>query len=70
MFSLVDWEATSDNEEEGKEEKKKVEKKPKPEPSKVLKDKHGEIVINTLDAYIEPKKEIKEARGAISIKVI
>ncbi len=33
------------------------------EPKQIKKDKYGEIIINTLETYIEPKRQIKEARG-------
>jgi hypothetical protein len=37
----------------------------------ILKDKTGEILITKLEAYIEPVKAIKEARGDLSkIKLI
>ena len=59
-----DWnEAASDSEEEeAKEEKKEEPKKPKPV---YQKDKHGEILITKLDDYVEPPKEVKEAKGDI-----
>ena len=69
---IKDWdlEPNSDGEAEKIEVKKEV--VPKKEevkygPSKpILKDKYGEIIINTLEAYVEPKKDIKEARGDTS----
>ena len=75
-----DWGDISENEEE---ETKKVEVKQKSEkpvemrkelviPGKeekktYLKNQYGDIVINKLDTYIEPTKQIKEARGDTSI---
>lgn len=51
------WEEGSDEEEE---EKTKVPSQPK---KVVQKDKHGEIIISKLDAYVEPTKTVKETRG-------
>jgi hypothetical protein len=51
----------SDNEDEGPvEEKKEVVKEPK---KQLQKDKTGEIIISKLEAYVEPTKTVKEARG-------
>ncbi len=41
------------------------------EPKKlILKDKYGEIIINKLETYVEPVKQIKEARGDTSTTII
>lgn len=56
------WEEVgSDAEQEEKEQVDKVVEK-KVEKKQLLKDKHGEIIINKLDAYVEPTKAVKEAR--------
>jgi hypothetical protein len=71
MISYKDWdeEVNSDNEERSPNaEKKVVVKAAVVEPRKqVVKDKHGEIVINTLEEYVVTKKENKETRGDQSI---
>lgn len=41
---------------------------PKEPKKQLLKDKYGEIIINKLDTYVEPVKQVKEARGDTSIK--
>ena len=60
------WHEQSD-EEESEEEKKEEEpktKKPK-EKQSLVRDKNGEILITKLDDYVEPEKQIKEAKGDI-----
>lgn len=60
-INLENWADLSDNEQETVPVKKEVEK---PQPKKpILKDKHGEIIINTLGEYVEPVKEVREARS-------
>ena len=77
-----DWDEISENEEEVEKEKKKeqkvekvVEKRTAPiitpskpeEPKKVyLKTKHGDIVIDKLESYIEPVRQVRERRGDTS----
>jgi hypothetical protein len=34
----------------------------------LVRDKHGEIVINKLDEYIEPTKGVREARGDVRLQ--
>ena len=64
----VDWEEqASDDEEELENDKEKEnsenkENKPKREKIKKI---NGEIMITKLDEYIEPPKEVKEAKGDV-----
>lgn len=75
MKKLDDWEDKSEDEElneqsdDNKEEvpQQEIKKEPK---KKLLKDEHGEIIINKLDTYIEPVKQVKEARGDTSINIL
>lgn len=75
------WDELSENEDEEHDKKKEVKEErvvekrvnqlvstPKPEaPKKVyLKTKTGDIVIDKLDAYIEPVKMCRETRGDVS----
>ena len=61
----------SDNEQDEKEishiqeETKIVEKVEK---KILIKDKHGEIIITKLEAYVEPSKTVKEARGDVRLQ--
>lgn len=60
IFNLEDWNDYSDNEnQEGEKKHEKV----KTEKKQILKDQYGNIIINKLDAYVEPTRQIKEARG-------
>jgi hypothetical protein len=50
--------------EEGSDEEEEVKTKVVSQPKKhYQKDKHGEIIISTMDVYVEPSKAVKEARG-------
>ena len=53
-----------ESEEEEKDEKKEENQQKKPK-QEIIKDKHGEILITKLDEYIEPEKQVKEAKGDI-----
>jgi len=45
-----------------------VEEKVQKEPKKpLLKDQYGDIIINKIDTYVEPVKQVKETRGETSI---
>ena len=64
---IENWDVYSDN--EHNEEKKTESKKEVKEPKKpILKDKYGEIIINKLDDYVEPVKQVKEARGDLRLR--
>jgi hypothetical protein len=59
----VDWEEqASDDEEEDQNEKKEEKEKPKKKKLQLI---NGEVMITKLDEYIEPPKEVKEAKGDI-----
>lgn len=63
--SLENWEAYSDNEQESP--KREIVSETQAPPKKnIKKDQHGEIIISTLGEYIEPHKEVKEARADTS----
>jgi hypothetical protein len=56
----VNWEEISDNENEQDQKVEEVKQAPK---KQLLKDKHGEIIITKLEEYVEPTKQVREARG-------
>ena len=63
------WDDVGSDQERVQEEApkdKKVEKVVPKEPKKPLhRDKHGEIVIDKLDAYVDPVKTVKEAKADV-----
>ena len=77
-----DWDEISENEEEVENQKKKEQKVEKivekrttpiitpanPEVQKkvYLKTKNGDIVIDKLDTYVEPTRQVRETRGDTS----
>lgn len=61
--TLEDWNDYSDNEnQEGEKKQNKVQTEKKA----ILKDQYGNIIINKLDTYVEPTRQIREARGDVS----
>ena len=62
------WDDAASDEGEDEEEEQKKEEQPKeePKPKKVfLKNALGDILITKLDDYVEPPKEVKEAKGDV-----